>query len=148
MQHINHYFDMVEDVIRDLGVDPATCRAEKPGTWNLRLGSASVWVDVWQSKDQNGNLVDGGYLQIMAPICEVPEVNQAAFTKELLEINHRLYGVGFTIFEKWSYIKAIRELEELDKSEVRATFDRVGIYADDYDDMLKAKYWPVEGGRG
>ncbi|MBI3511823.1 MAG: YbjN domain-containing protein [Bacteroidetes bacterium] len=148
MEHINHYTNLVEEVIRDLGVDPATARGEKPGTWNMRLGSANVWIDVWQSKDKDGNPVDGGYMQIMAPICEVPVENQAAFTKELLEINHTLYGVGFTIFEKWAYIKAIRELEGLDKSEVRATFDRIGIYADDYDDVLKAKYWPAQGGRG
>jgi len=36
----------------------------------------------------------------------------------------------------------------LDKSEISSTFNRVGVYADDYDDVLKAKYFPVSGGRG
>src|SRR5665213_3461195 len=148
MQALQHYYDMVEDVIRDLGVDPAICRGDQPGQWNLKLGSASVWVDVFQSKDAAGNFIDYGYLQMLAPVCEVPVDNQHIFTKELLEINHTLYGVGFTIYANNAYIKAIRELEGLDKSEVRSTFDRVGIYADDWDDKLKAKYFPVSGGRG
>jgi hypothetical protein len=51
--------------------------------------------------------------------------------------------VAFTIFKDKAYIKSIRELEGLDKSEVKSTFDRIGIYADDYDDKLKAKYFPT-----
>jgi hypothetical protein len=148
MQSIQHYYNMVEEVITGLGVDPATCRGDQPGQWNLKLGSASVWVDVFQSKDADGNLIDYGYLQILAPVCEVPVNNQHIFTKELLEINHTLYGVGFTIFGNNAYIKAIRELEGLDKSEVSSTFNRVGVYADDWDDKLKAKYFPASGGRG
>jgi predicted nucleic acid-binding Zn finger protein len=85
---------------------------------------------------------------MLAPVCDVPTERQAEFTMELLSLNHTLYGVGFTVYGGKSYIKAIRELEGLDKSEVRSTFDRVGIYADDYDDVLKAKYFPVSGGRG
>jgi hypothetical protein len=148
MQAIQHYYNLVEEVIRDLGVDPTVARGEQAGQWNMRLGSASVWIDVFQSKDSAGNFIDYGYLQILAPVCDVPKDRQAEFTLELLQLNHTLYGVGFTIYGDKSYIKAIRELEGLDKSEVRATFDRVGIYADDHDDRLKAKYFPATGGRG
>ncbi|CAN5255532.1 hypothetical protein BH09BAC5_BH09BAC5_04630 [soil metagenome] len=148
MQAIQHYYNMVEEVIRDLGVDPSTARGDQPGQWNMRLGSASVWIDVFQSKDKDGNFIDYGYLQILAPICDVPMDRVADFSMELLQTNHTLYGVAFTIYNNKSYIKSIRELEGLDKSEVRATFDRVGIYADDYDDVLKAKYFPATGGRG
>lgn len=148
MQAIQHYYNMVEEVITSLGVDPATCRGDQPGQWNLKLGSASVWVDVFQSKDAQGNFIDYGYLQILAPVCEVPVNNQHIFTKELLEINHTLYGVGFTIYGNNAYIKAIRELDGLDKSEISSTFNRVGVYADDWDDKLKAKYFPATGGRG
>ena len=148
MQAIQHYYNLVEEVIRDLGVDPAVARGDQAGQWNMRLGSAPVWIDVFQSKDASGNFMDYGYMQILAPVCDVPADRQAEFTLELLETNHILYGVAFTIFKGKSYIKSIRELEGLDKSEVRATFDRVGIYADDYDDKLKAKYFPASGGRG
>jgi hypothetical protein len=147
MQHpIQHYFSMVEQVLAEYKIDVAAARGDQPGQWNLRLGSASVWVDVFQAKDAQGNLTQYGYLQVMAPICDVPVENQSLFTRELLEINHSLYGVSFTIFKEKAYIKAIRELQGLDISEVKSTFDRVGIYADEYDDKLKAKYFAFSGG--
>lgn len=146
MQPIQHYYNLVEEVISGYKVDPVTARGQQPGQWNMKLGSASVWIDVFQAKDAQGNYTSYGYLQLMAPVCDVPVENQHLFTKELLEINHTLYGVGFTIFQDKAYIKSIRELEGLDKSEIKSTFDRVGIYADDWDDKLKAKYFAFTGG--
>src|SRR4026208_1146025 len=132
MEHpIQHYYTMVDEVLTELKINPADARGDQPGQWNIKHGSASVWVDVFQSKDAQGNLMQSGYLQILAPVCDVPVNNQHIFTKELLEINHTLYGVGFTIFGNNAYIKAIRELDGLDKSEVSNTFNRVGVYADD-----------------
>lgn len=147
-QPIQHYYNMFEQVLVEYKIDPTTARGQAPGQWNLKLGSASVWVDIFQSKDANGNLQQYGYLQVLAPVCDVPVNNQHLFTKELLEINHQLYGVGFTIFRDKAYIKSIRELQGLDISEIKSTLDRVGIYANDWDDKLKAKYgiFP-EGGR-
>ncbi len=140
MQPIQVYYQMVENVIKELGVDPALCRGQNLGQWNMKLGSASVWIDVFQSKDQNGNFIDGGYFQMMAPVLDVPTERQGEFFQELLEINHNLYGVAFTKFQNGIYIKSIRELDNLEQSEVMATFNRVGRYADQYDDVLKAKY--------
>jgi hypothetical protein len=148
MQHpIEHYHNLVEQVLTEYKVDPATARGQNPGQWNLKLGSASVWVDIFQTKDAQGNLTQNGYFQVIAPICEVPVNNQHLFTKELLEANHSLYGVAFTIYKDWAYIKSIRELMGLDKTEVMSTFDRVGIYADEWDDKLKTKYGIFSGGR-
>jgi hypothetical protein len=139
-QPIQHYYTMFEQVLAEYKVDPTTARGQAPGQWNLKLGSASVWVDIFQSKDAQGNLAQYGYLQMLAPVCDVPVNNQHIFTKDLLEINHSLYGVGFTIFKDKAYIKSIRELQGLDISEIKSTLDRVGIYANDWDDKLKAKY--------
>lgn len=149
MQHpIEHYYAMVEEVLTSFKIDPTTARGTQPGQWNLKLGSASVWVDVFQSKDAQGNLVQNGYLQVMAPVCDVPVNNQHLFTKELLEINHSLYGVAFTIFKEKAYIKSIRELQGIESSEIASTFNRVGIYADDWDDKLKTKYFGAFTGGG
>lgn len=148
-QPIQYYYTMFEQVLAEYKVDPTTARGQQPGQWNLKLGSASVWVDIFQSKDAQGNFQQYGYLQILAPVCDVPVNNQHLFTKELLEINHQLYGVAFTIFKDKAYIKSIRELQGLDVSEVKSTLDRVGIYANDWDDKLKTKYGILpEGGRG
>lgn len=136
MADLNYYYSMVENVIRDLGVDPALCVGEKPGQWSLTKGSASVWIDVWGT--DNGFL---GYLQIMAPVVQIPNSNRETFFREILDINHKLYGVGMTAYGDWIYIKTVRELDGLDQSEAAAMFNRVGNYADEYDDMLQEKYW-------
>ena len=143
---IQQYYNMIDEVLIEYKIDPGTARGQQPGQWSLKMGSANVWVDIFQSKDAQGNLIQNGYFQVLAPVCDVPVNNQNLFTKELLEINHSLYGVAFTIFKEKAYIKAIRELQGLDKSEIKATFDRVAIYADDWDDKLKAKYLPFVGG--
>lgn len=150
MNHpIQHYYNLFEQVLTEYKIDPTTARGQAPGQWNLKLGSASVWVDIFQSKDAQGNLAQYGYLQVLSPVCDVPVNNQHLFTKELLEINHSLYGVAFTIFKDKAYIKSIRELQGLDVSEIKSTLDRVGIYANDWDDKLKIKYGILpEGGRG
>jgi len=140
MQPIQYYFEMIERVINEFGVDPKLCRGQSLGQWSMRIGSASIWIDAFQSKDEKGNYIDSGYLQVMSPIMAIPTDRQLEFFKEILEINHKLYGVGFTKFENNIYIKSIRELEGLEQSEVLSTFKRIGYYADDYDDMLKAKY--------
>ncbi|MEM9983209.1 MAG: hypothetical protein AAF734_11995, partial [Bacteroidota bacterium] len=47
-ESIKHYYEIVETCIKDLGVDPISSRGELEGQWNLKRGSASVWVDVWE----------------------------------------------------------------------------------------------------
>ena len=134
---------MVENCIKALGVDPAVCRGEKPGQWNLQKGSASVWIDVWHI-EQEGR----GYFQVLAPVMQLPENNREAFFQELLELNYGFYGAAFVKFNDWVYVKMIRELDGLEEKEAAATMSRVGWYADEYDDKLKVKYGIVVGGRG
>ncbi len=141
---LEKYYQMVDNVIKNLGVDPSACRGEQPGQWNLKRGSASVWVDIWNIETETG---PRGYFQVMSPVLELPANNLSDFCKELLEINHTLYGVAFTINKNWCYIKIIREVDGLDESEVSAMMNRVGFYADDYDDKLKAKYGLTSGSR-
>ncbi len=142
MEPITNYYQMVDAIITKLGVDPASCRGEQPGQWSLKKGSASVWVDVWKLENE-----DYGYIQIMAPICEIPVNGRDVFMTEVLEINHNLYGVGFTKYKEWLYLKGIRELEGLSEEEATAMFNRVGNYADDYDDYFKNKYFGAAGER-
>ncbi len=142
MKNIEHYYQIIENCIKRLGVYPAICRGEKSGQWDLKKGSASVWIDVWKKENE-----DYGYMQIMAPISEIPANNKEAFYQEVLEINHDLYCVGMTKHENWIYIKIIRELEDLSEEEAFAMFNRIGNYADQYDDHFKDKYFST-GNRG
>ena len=132
--NLEQYYQMVENCISKLGVDPATCRGEKPGQWDLKRGSASVWADVFVL--DNGY----GYFQCMAPVAKIPANNTLAFYEEIMEKNHDLFGTGMTKYKDWVYMKTVRELEGLDENEIIATFNRVSGYADDLDDYYKEKY--------
>ncbi len=135
MENLSQYYQIVESAIKGLGIDPATCRGQKPGQWDLKKGSASVWVDIMYIEKESR-----AYFQVMAPICEVPSAKLEDFYKELLEINYGLYGVSFVKYEKWIYIKMIREADGLDANECSSMLNRVGNYSDHYDDYLKEKY--------
>lgn len=136
MQDLTFYYQMIEKIIANWGVDPATTRGQKEGQYSLKKGSASVWVDIWYVESQKRS-----YFQVMAPIMRLPLPDrQAAFFQELLEINDRLYGVAFTVYNGWAWLKHIRETDNLDQPEAEAMLNRVGVYADQYDDILKEKY--------
>jgi len=51
------FYQMVEDNISSVGVDPAVCRGEKAGQWNLKKGSANVWIDVWETEKKRLRLL-------------------------------------------------------------------------------------------
>ncbi|NIK73080.1 hypothetical protein FHS56_000566 [Thermonema lapsum] len=136
MGDINYYANIIEDCIRDLGLDPVQMRGELEGQWNLKRGSASVYVDLWRS-DTSKQI----YFQLLAPVVGVPPTNREQFFHELLQINHTLYGVAFSVKDNYAYIKMIREAEGLDKSEASAMIERIGYYADLYDDRLREKYF-------
>ena len=144
MENLQFEFDRVEPCHSHRGVDPAIWRGQKPGQWSMQKGSASVWVDVWHIEQENR-----AYFQVLAPVMQVPDPSrQHAFFQELLELNYTLYGVAFVKFNDWIYVKLIRECDGLEQKEAAATINRVGWYADEYDDKLKVKYGLVVGGRG
>lgn len=129
------YYDVVEEAIATLGIDPKICRGQEQGQWNLKKGSAPVWIDViYSEKDKRA------YFQVMAPITKVPATNKEKFFEELLEINYVLYSVSFTKYDEGIYMKVIREADGLDVSEAIAAIERIGYYGDFYDDFLQNKY--------
>ncbi len=138
MEKLQTYYKMLENCIRELGVDPETCRYQKDGVWGLRIGSADMWVTISMVEGENY-----GYYEVISPVCQVPMVNTQEFYQEVLELSHMLYGVGMTKNQDWIYVKHIRELEGLSESEMIATLRRVGSYADDYDDYFRKKYFGI-----
>ena len=128
------YYEMAELCIQDLGIDIDKTRGDKPGQWDLYRGSAHVLIDIFT--------LDNGwsYFQCLAPIIKTPEANQINFYEEILEKNHSLFGVAMTKHKEWIYIKVIREIDGIDKSEMMAMIKRIGVYADELDDFYKNKY--------
>lgn len=144
---------LVEASIRRLNCDPVLCRGQKPGQWSYTLRDAAVWIDVFSSETNQGKW----YIQVMSPLCEVPNRKSAEFFQDILEINYQLYGSWFCKKDNWLYIMCLRETVGLDQTEVDATLDRVAFYKSDYHAKLQFKYqgsWDpkapevITGGRG
>lgn len=128
-------YEIVEQAIASIGVDPKPCRRGGAGQWNMRKGSARIWLDLWFIEEEGR-----AYFQVMSPVVPVPKQRQEAFYKELLTVTDRLFGVAFTLYDGWAWIKSIREVEDLSVSEAKAMLIRVGNYADHYDNVLIDKY--------
>ncbi len=143
MTDLQPYYNLIEEVIKGLGIDPVTCRNKDKagnvvvGQWNLTLGSASIYVDVFDNVEGNP------YVNIGCPIMEVSTSNLLGLYEKLLTINYELYAAAFSINKGWVWLKIIRECEGLDIKEASAMFWRVGNYSDDWDDKLKAEFPPA-----
>ena len=137
---LDKYYRIIEEVISGLGVPIDECRSVDqsgktiPGQWNLTKGSAKIFVDVYMTDEGMA------YFCIASPVMEVHVPDTRKLYERLLEINHCLYGASFSIDQGWVWLRTIRECEGMDITECRNTFDRVGWYADRYDDELKKEF--------
>ncbi len=134
------YYALVEQVISTLGITPDQCQVKDekgnvlPGQWDLRKGSASVFIDVYATKEGQA------YICIASPIMEIKTDKLTQLYEKLLTLNHQIYAVSFSINKGWVWLRGLRECEGLDASELKAMLDRVGVYGDQYDDILKAEF--------
>lgn len=141
---------LVEASLAGLKLDPVKCRNEKPGQWSYSQQKSNVWIDVFAF---DGN-PDKFYIQVMSPLCLVPDKRREEFLLDILDINFKLVGCGIAKRNEWLYVLNLRETANIDQSEIDATLDRVSFYCNDYFAKLGFKYegcWtpkPVEGGRG
>ena len=135
MESLNHFYNIVEDAIARIGLDPAQARGPQPGTWTLTKGSAQVFAGVWYSEQDKQP-----YFQVLAPLMDWPESNQEALAKDLLMLNYQIFGAAFTLFDQKIVLKVIREVEGMDAQEAKNMIMRVGHYADLFDDQLQKKY--------
>lgn len=136
MEDLTPYYEIMEQCIAKLGIDPKICRSDsREGKWVLRKGSVQVTISIMYIERE-----ERSYCHIVSPIMRIPDNKQEALFQELLEINDKLFGVSFSIFQKHIWLRIIRECKGLDIDEAFNMLTRVGNYADQYDDILKEKY--------
>jgi len=136
------YFNLAEQVIGGLGVQPDLCRQKDdkgnwiPGEWSLTKGSATIYVSIWIPDNNNPR----GYCCIASPVMQVVTQKLKELYERLLTENHNMWAVSFSINQGWVWLRSLRECDGMDANELRAMFDRVGWYADDLDDKLKSEF--------
>lgn len=140
MADLHKYYRIIEDALKTIGLPPEEAKGEQDGQWNVKRGSASVWIDIYEIDEEKG-----AYFQVITPIMTVPKevAKQNELFEELLHLNYRLFGIAFTVHQGGVYLKAIREVEGLIETEAIHMIGRAGNYGDFYNDRLIKKY----GGR-
>lgn len=128
------YYQMIEKIISKIGLSPDECRQDT-GRWAFYRGSALVIVDIFHSAPNNEN-----YMLISSPVVKVPTKNVEQFYRRILEINHFMYQASFSAKDGQAFLRILRECRGLDEAEIEAMVQRVGYYADEYDDILKQEF--------
>ncbi|MCO5267823.1 MAG: YbjN domain-containing protein [Brumimicrobium sp.] len=127
---------LIEQSITELGVDAALCRGDKDGQWTLTYKGSTVYIDLFSFPEKPNQF----YFQVMSPLMKVPDRNKEAIYLNLLTINFELYGCSICVKGEWMYMMSLREADNLDKSEIDATIDRIAFYSADYYSKLLFKY--------
>ncbi len=127
---------LIESSLVSLNLDPTACRGANPGQWTYTMKDATMWIDAFSFPAQP----EVYYIQVMSPLCAVPDKRADAFFQDLLEINYKMYGSWMCKKDGWIYVLSLREAEGLDKKELDATLNRVSFYSTDYYSKLSFKY--------
>jgi len=104
-----------------------------PAMYRLRWGSANVITGI-----------AGGAIVVIAPMFEkLPETNQDAFCRRLLELNNKMGGTAsFGITAESSVVLQVgRGLDGLDGQEFKLMLGMVGKFADEFDNQLHDEFY-------
>lgn len=133
---------LIEDVLRELGHDPAATRNEVPGAlhaWRIVKGSAVTQVTLVSRTEFT-------HLRVCAVVMTIDgKVDRPALHAHLLELNATLCGAAFATGGDRVLLLSERSTLDLDGSEVRELIKRVTTNADDHDDVLVARFGGTRG---
>lgn len=136
MLNLQKYYRTVEKAIEKIGLDPSRFRGDQAGEWTLHRGKYTIWIDVWN--DPNEGVT---YLQVVAPVMEIPEESQTVLFKELLQLNLQLCGIAFSVHGEKVVLKGTRVAEGLDVEEAYAMIMLISKYVGNFTPMLSKRYF-------
>ena len=130
------YTDIVEQGIREIGLDPDTFQGDLDGEWSIRLGENDLWIDLWEDE-----LSGQFYFQVVAPVFDVAQLMPRVFYEELLNLNLEMCGVAFCLHGKKVVLKSTRTATGLDVEEVYSILLIMGKYVKSFSKVLSDKYF-------
>lgn len=143
------FYDVAEDAIKTLGVDPEITRCEDPGQWILERGEVELYIDIWQPLEHNQweyfkEDEPTAIFQVVSPVCYLPEneEDRLAFMEEILYINHHMFYGSFTVNmeERMAAIRFKRLLEGANRVEMIEPIESIGFYAENLARYFHEKY--------
>ena len=131
---------LVEEVLEELGHVPSKSRIDDPTAlhaWRIETGSAVTKVALTAHAEFT-------HVRMWAIVMTLDSnVDRAALFSHLLALNSQLCGAAFATEGDRVLLATERSTLDLDRSEILDPVRRVTTYADQYDDMLVARF----GGR-
>ncbi len=132
---LSEYYQIIEEAISDLGVEPETARTESPGIWTLAYKKTSFLVSILTLQDGKS------YFKCMCSVSKIPKENISDFFSEVLEIGHQMPAACLTRFQDLIYLSEGRQVEGLDKIEIVASIGRIGKNGDNLYTYFENKYF-------
>ncbi len=123
---LQEYYALVEEALRQFGLEPEKARGDEKGSWLLQKDQTPIWIDVFQNPNE-----PWGYFQCLAPSFQLPSdtSTQCEIYQKLLEKAHTIFGVALTKYKDWIYVRLIRELTNITIEEIMNIIARVGTFA-------------------
>lgn len=126
---------MVEKILKEWKVDPATVKAKDADRWYLVQGSADFHIEFFKY-NKGGEKGEVDCVEVGSVIMKLPQENFLPLYRRILELNASGVGCYFGIRKDLVMLLSTRELTGLDYVELKTMVDDVRIYADYWDDIL------------
>ena len=117
------YYNLINEAITALGLNPEETKGENAGQWNLKKGKFDIMVDVWEQENQF-------LFQIVCPLCSMPDENKDGFLQHLLQRNYGMSSVTYAMMENDVFLKYTTEAGELTKENVIMLLNKTAFYAE------------------
>jgi hypothetical protein len=117
------YYQLIDEAIMALGLNPEDTRGQQEGQWNLKKGRFDIMVDVWEQEKQF-------LFQIVCPLCSLPEENKEGFLLHLLQRNYGMSSLAYAIMDDSVFLKFTTEAETLTKDVLMMLFNKTAFYAE------------------
>jgi hypothetical protein len=117
------YYQLIDEAVMALGLNPEDTRGQQEGQWNLKKGRFDIMVDVWEQEKQF-------LFQIVCPLCSLPEENKEGFLLHLLQRNYGMSSLAYAIMDDSVFLKFTTEAETLTKDVLMMLFNKTAFYAE------------------
>ena len=135
---LENYRDLIEDILSDLGIDPAEnleeAQEKQRYSWCIKRGSANIFVELFTESQESYFMVDCPILRLPAP------ERLEAFYRRLLELNDKLVEAALVCRGVEIHLVGIRPLRGLDAEEASGMLDRISAWADSLDNSLSEEF--------
>ncbi|MBN1525335.1 MAG: YbjN domain-containing protein [Spirochaetales bacterium] len=130
---------MVEQLLKDWNIDPASVKDPDKNLWYLMQGSAKFHIELFKF-NKGPAKGDVECIEIGGTIMKLPQENFLPLYRRLLDLNSTAVGVYFAIRKNLVMLLATREINGMDYAEFRLLVDEVRYFSDHWDDILMKEF--------